>query len=479
MAEIVTVEPLDDLASLKYKLEQVGEGETLLCVPRAVTLFQNPLYLRLLRRYIQGRGMRVSLVVEDRDTRQWAKAEGFSTYTSLRRIKTIAEGKEEQGVPSEGAPRKPRGQGLKILVGSALFGFFLLFSLGAYLFFPTGTATLTPESKIISETFPITASILLSSPDYTSRRIAARQVQAAFTYSDKIEVTGKRSAPTGVSSGQVTLQSKSNSRIVVPRGTLLSTSTGILFQTVDDAILTTTGSITRTRVIATEPGSKANVEIRAIDKVADETLNSQLLVWNESPIQGGADKETTYVTTRDINNLKQQMDKNLAVAGFRQIAAARKESESLYPQTVSVSIRDSEYDKSVGAEGPNLELTMRGTATGLVFEGKDVNDISLVVLKEKVPIGFRLLPDSLKIQPLEANQWDKDSITFHVAVDGRAIPVMDKGKVSEAIRGKTVEDAEGYLAQKLPLSERPTMMVQPPWARFLPIFFWEVKIREG
>ncbi|MDP2727590.1 MAG: baseplate J/gp47 family protein, partial [Dehalococcoidia bacterium] len=281
----------------------------------------------------------------------------------------------------------------------------------------------------------------------------------------------------GSARGEVTFLNRSPARLVIPASTLLAAGQSVQFKTLDQAEVPPSGGTARTRVIASSPGTTGNVGSMAIDHVVDESYASALAVWNEIPTSGGVEEETMTVTAQDQSNLRSRLRGKLVKDGQAQLQALKSESESIYPITVSFSPMEETFDKAIGAEASSLTLRIKGSVSGLAFDGKDVNTLAQKALEAQVAPGFRLLPTTLAVAPLEAYDWGEGWVAFRALAKAKASVMIEGDKLAESLRGKNPKEAQEYLNGRFPQHEQLTIQVKPIWLDWIPVYFWKIEVR--
>jgi hypothetical protein len=472
MAHVLYIQPGDELASIQQRLEGVEGDEVVLLVPKGVALLRNPAYWGVLWRQGRALGKKIVVVAQSRRDRHWARRAGFPAYRSLKRLKGRLEGEA-----LEALLEKPRGGGLPVALGSAAFSVLVFFVLGAYLLFPTGSVILKPEAQDIVQVLPLRASTGVRSVDVAARQIPARRLVATVEEVDTVETTGRKSF-TSRARGDVTLLNRAASSLVVPAFTVLATDQGTQFLTLDQVELAPSGGRARVRVMASSPGEEGNVESMAISRAVEEPYATALAVWNELPTYGGVNEELAVVTAQDRSNLESRLRGKLAKEGLARLQALKKEGESIYPATVSLATEQLSFDHQVGEEASSLTLRIKGTVSGLAFDGEDANRLALKVVAGEVRPGFRLLPGSLVTKPLEAYDWGDGWVAFRLMVKVKAAQTVNTEGLAEALRGKNRQEAEAYLNSWLPQLQTLRVRAQPDWLDWLPIYIWNIEVQE-
>ena len=187
--------------------------------------------------------------------------------------------------------RRPRYLGL----GSAILALFLIVFLTAVLgvsavtFVPKAEVELSPKALPVSARFKVTASPFYDEIDYGAAIIPARMVQAMIEAYARVPATGRVDVADESAIGDVVFANRTNEPVIVPKGTIVRTGSGlnVRFATIADVELPPRiYGIARVGIIALEPGTVGNVKALTINVVEGEIAN-QVQALNDKPTEGG------------------------------------------------------------------------------------------------------------------------------------------------------------------------------------------------
>ena len=482
MATVISIDGTEAINTLRARLRYAADGRVVFIIPPEAERMRDPVYLKLLARAAQQYACDIALVTRDRRIRENARAQGIPVYAHLAEVNREWP-QERMKFPTpqsfETTSSGPRVTlvGIVIaLLGSLLVG---LAALAVAMFIlPSATITLVPASEAFSQTVEITATTRYRARASEESQIPARPIEVRIEVADRISTTGRKLSPAESAAGQVTLANKTDAPVKVPKGSRVGTSNGAVFYTLDEVTLPPQQwGTARVGVIAAKPGSEGNVPAQAISEVMDPALMFRITVMNENPTTGGSDKWVNFVTIEDRNRLKARLVERLKQEALPHLLAAKSEAESIYPETVAATLVEESYDRAVGEEADFLTLRLSATVRGLAFEGAAANDVAARLLAARIPRGTQLLPGSFRTTPLEAYEWDANSVTFRLLVEGRIYSAIDTAKVRQAVLGMTISEAEAYLARNLPLAAKPQVRVQPAWATTIPLLAPRVAVK--
>jgi hypothetical protein len=458
---IIQMEPDDDIGSLREKLEQAESERVVLVVPRSAKVLRNPVRLKLLRRYARQAAREVAIVAEDGEVRRLARAEGFRVAGSVKSVNFK---------PAGSSFSFPAVSMAGLVAAGVLLALVLLAALAvAAVVVPSATIELAPVTTPVSEALTVKASRQARGVNAEQRTISARLVAAEAEASDTTEATGKKSTATERAKTRVTITNRNpqeHGQFIIPRGATVRTLGNVQFA-LDEAV-TVPASTTPVQVgvTAVEPGVSGNVAARAITAFSDGILNSRATVVNEQAATGGAQSDTPSVTLADRNRLRQSVIEKLRTAGYAQLYDTKRPNESIYRETVQVTVVEETFDRLLDEEARTVTIRARARVSAIAFTSDDVFELAQRSVAAQLPAGQQVLPGSLSVAPLGLVAFDDDAVTFNLAVTYLAISQLNEGQVKAAVAGQPVGQAQDYLSTVMPLTRPPVIAVWPdgfPW----------------
>lgn len=182
MSATIYLDPDDVVGSIKTRIEQAGEERLTLVAPYGMPALLNPVNLGLLRRYIEGLGMKAVLVSRDPRVRELARAAGIPVRAGEPASPEEVErsGKAYAAYQRELAFLKGRGR-LTAAAGIAGISLALALPLAAALVLvPSATVVLYPETQAFDETVELRASALITRTDLGTMAIPGELLRADF-----------------------------------------------------------------------------------------------------------------------------------------------------------------------------------------------------------------------------------------------------------------------------------------------------------
>jgi len=295
----------------------------------------------------------------------------------------------------------------------------------------------------------------------TSRGVVPAQVVTIpLTATDTFNATGTKPVDTAAT-GTVTFSNWDNSQgHTVPQGTVVSTDSGITFQTtrtITVPIATGFGPVpgkATATVAALQSGPSGNVAAGAIAHVSGAigralaTPSHFRAVTNAAPTTGGAHTVVQVIQQADYDGavaslrtaLKTQLDAAVedpanAPAGVTLIPASA---------TVGTTTADQAANTLGGKQKDTFALTVSGDGTIDGVDQTQVQQVAAARLAGSVPSGYQLFPSTVQTQvgPAIVNGTQ---ISFSASATGQIAATLDPAVLLAQVRGKSVGQARTIL----------------------------------
>lgn len=295
-------------------------------------------------------------------------------------------------------------------------------------------------------------------------------VQVVVEGRGETPVAGRKDMPDGHASGQVVLVNRTASPVRVPTGTIVRTSSGVnaRFYTVSEVELPPAlYGHARVRVVALEPGPRANVGAFTVNVVEGEVAHL-VDVLNDAPTQGGTIKRVPIVAYDDIERLRADQVLRLQQEAYGRLVSELEEGEFVPPESLDVQVLSQEYHQVVDEQSDVLSMDMKVAVPGVAVNGAALNELATQFLESRAGEGLSLIDDSLIVERVGSVQVEGRKVRFQVSARGMVAPVIDVDQVKAAIRGKEIAQAKGWLSEGLRLRSAPRISVSPEWWEYVP-----------
>lgn len=495
--QIISVEPSDDLASLRDRV--LRAQATLIVLDGALPspAIQRRLDLVLIHRWAASVGS--SLVVASGAGRlqQLAQENGIPCFSSPERAlwaspgsfpghpagrpfvspPSISPGKGEQHLPFPGAPprsslRTDAGTLRQALLGlrkrrTLEVGPFraVVFTLGTGLFalavllgIPEATA------RLRLPTSPVSASAFLPKSTGTT-------LSALVQVSGRRLSTGQEVADTQTAAGSVLLQSKSSETLLVPPGLeIQASSPAVLFVTVSAATLSPQ-QMTWVDVRATQAGPQGNLPANSLSAVVGP-LGLILEVTSSTGMRGGESELRAVVTASDLHALRAQLESELRTQALLRLRAQAPRGSILVPGSLSLgSPLQSVADADAGAAVDSVGMTLSAEATVLSFRASDLRTIAAQTLLRHTPLDETLDLDQMAMSMSGTPSGDA---ILHLRASAHAS--LDPDALAYALRLRPVQDAGRVLQGLAPPGTMSQIQIWPNWLPILPLYPWRIHV---
>lgn len=530
LAQVIYLDPDDDAAVVRDRLEWAEAERVLLVLPARNRALRSLVSLKLIARYASGAGRVAALVTPDPRVSELAAEAGLITFRSIEHarrsqwpISTDAtaaistdelvtahdEVTEPDKVPGVSLPERPRhkvvrpkwlpvfrikprrrlssSQILMRRLLSALGFLVLLAVLSAMigvvvlLLYPEGSIQLKPRRIPVQAELTLRADPQAERVNYQTLDIPARLAQVELRDVGVIAPSGASALPTERASGAVTFINRTFQEVTVPISTTVSTSRGLNVRFTTNITVTVPAAVNATAVVtvtAVDPGPIGNVAAGQINRIENPILARQLAVINESPTSGGAVKQAGVVTREDKDRLWSIVLQKMYQEGYHRLKGELAEQEFLPPESVIVLPLEGIFTPSLdGEQADQLSLDMHAVVRGTVIATQYANQLGLAALQAEMPKGHKLDPRSLQFEIGQVlSVADDRSVTFTMRAWGEAIAQIDTDQVASIVRGLPVDQASHLLAQQLPLAEVPFVSVEPDWLGRLPWLPFRIRV---
>lgn len=468
----------DDIASLHERLRRAQADLLILVIPDNVAVLRQVVGVRLVQRYSAQMGITIIIVTRDRATEDMCRRYGFAVYHDIDKIPPRKRGGIDANLLAA-APRLPPVPIYRRLVGA---GFWLVaivlvmvgavtISLAAGLVMPSAVIRLVPATEMLTTTINITGGPQIRVLDADKGQLPARSVQVLIEDTGQVETTGQKRVPDAAATGTVVFASRSLGAITIPKGTVVRTSTGqsVRFRTEEEASLPAGAFATvRVPIKAIDPGPNGNVKAGTIN-VVEGTLAFQVSVLNDEDTKDGSEKQVSFVTLQDRATLRDVILKKIQANSYSELLKAIQPGDILPAETLTIAVNESSFDKPLDAEGTYLTGKVRATVSGLVLDGDDLKTLVLARLRDRVPPGFIILPDSITIGTPGSVRYSDGVLTLQITATARSQAAIDRQDVQRLAAGKTVEMAGQEIARRFSLARPPEIAVERPFFGRLPL----------
>ncbi|MEP7158385.1 MAG: baseplate J/gp47 family protein [Chloroflexota bacterium] len=326
---------------------------------------------------------------------------------------------------------------------------------GAYVFLPTATITLTPDTtQLRLDSFTVIADPNVAVLDAAAGTLPAQPIELPLHVADTFDATGVTVRETRAS-GSVRFRSENTVETVdVAEGTVVETADGVAFETtkpatVPKAIFGAEAGTVDVPVRAVRVGTRGNVERGAITELPKFLKDQLVSVRNPDPTEGGRRTETLTITQADYDaallSLTGQLDSALVAALANPDAIPR--GLTAYPETATHGepTPDQPANALVDTEADTFTLAADATGRVLAVNEALIDEMARTRLDDALSPGQQAVGDpSISHGPgVVADQF----ISYSVSATTEVFSAPEVPTLVGLVRGKTVTEARAILAQ--------------------------------
>jgi hypothetical protein len=365
-----------------------------------------------------------------------------------------------------------------VAAGAVVLLAIVVLGVGAYLFLPSATITVTPRQEAIGPiSLVVRADAAATEADSTPGHevVPAVRVEVPVEVTESFTTTGKKVTETKAS-GTVTFQSYNFlSTNTIPAGSVVSTEGGIQFVTrravtlakADFVLPNVIPSRADVAVDAAQAGTAGNVPanaVRVVPKGEDPELTK---VRNAEPTAGGSHNESPEVTAKEVEAALASLRPKLTNAFTAAIesGAGAPEDTTPFPETAVLGEPTPTLDPAtlVGQAVETFELGLTATGTMIAVNAAPVAEIAETRLLSNIGEGYRLVEGSQSVIPGDPTIANGE-VSFPVTARAARIKILDPRELLLRVKGQSVERARGILAE----FGEPTISTWPDWVSTIP-----------
>lgn len=479
MYQIIQLQPTDDLASIRARIETAEFAHLVLVVPHDCPALGNRAGLQLLRRAADDLGAQIALVAHNPFARTHGAEFGFPVFTSIPQAQRAHWQMTEPARVSSRVSKPPvdspesamsmqraiqEWRGTLIVMAIVL----LLLSCAAVFIVPTAQIQLVPSAVALNVATDIIIDSSIGAVSAETRAIPARRINKEISGTLQLRTTVTKTVPDARSTGTVTFTNLRAEEITIPPGTIVRTSAGVPIRFSTQTTVTLPGGVNNrvdAPIQAVDPGPTGNVRELAINTV-EGSFALSLRVINTKPTVSGTLRSVRVVTDSDKKKLEEQLLQQLKQQAPGVLNVGLKPGEFIPPDSMLVDIEDRQFDRAVDEPADVLTLKATANAFGLAIDRADLEAVMESLLEKQLQTGYRLLENGVAVEILPGGKFQGIQLRQPIRAIGYAIPQIDPAKVAAGVQGKSIEEAQAFLASRLTLAQPANIRVAPPlWPR--------------
>lgn len=481
MTRSITVAPGQSMSEVLNALK-IGAGDDLVIdIPADASVLLTANEFRALSIAAERDEVEVSIYTEDPLRRQLATLFGVPLVNEIPRpqpyvapelepvaeteaFAPTAEDADEEGEASEEVPARTGsdsgGSIAKPLGALAGIAAIVAISIGIYwLFF----SSMTVELHLTRQKVASTLAYQVTEPGVSPASvpgdgivIQGEPVQFTLSRSLTVPATGQTIIPDKAATGEITLRNPADAVVTIEKGTEFEGFDGVTYAFSDKVEVPAASNgqpgETTARVSSPKGGEAGN---QNVGMLTGELPNGVYYSNRMGEISGGTQKTATTVSQSDIDQLKNEIDKELlALATTTQL----DKGLLLVPSTVTPiagagTATPSEgayvFSKNVGDEASEVSVTANITFAATAYDPSELTAAAIPQLEGEVAPGQTFDSESVRVNPPAETGNANGVISLLATVAGDAIPTLDEAtrdSLSDQLAGKSASEVDQILA---------------------------------
>jgi hypothetical protein len=499
-AQIVKLEPYEDVASVRDRLSFVQAERVLLVLPRDSAILQRRLDLILILRELARKEARLALVTRDPVIIDHATGLNLSTFPTVDAARTGRWKRPTSGLLDKGKStpraeqpdradlhalqevasrlRQPPPEHLRQhrtarIVTAIMLTMTLLAT--SYILAPYAKVQVFLARDQLNTTVKIIADPTIAIENVATGHVPAKLVSNILvTRQGQIPTTGKADVPATLASGTIILSNQTPDPVSVPVGTIVATlgARPARFRTLKDVLLNGYGNAEVTIAATNDSaGPVGNIEANLITQV-EGALSGKLAVRNALPTQGGTIRQQGIVTKPDQDRLLALVRDQIRTNALADIALTP--TQFIAPGSIQIVEERPEwttFSNFIGDPGDTLTLTLKVRIQALVIDELPARKVAYASLARQLA-NRQIVVESVQYQRGRVDPVDaKGMASFLFTASGEAVNSVNADAIRARLTGMGVSDARAVLDREVLLDPRrpPQIDVSPGFLGRLPL----------
>ena len=472
LASVILIERAEDVAGVCGRLDTAPTWAVVIHAPDGNRQLSTELGMRRLLRHAEEAGRMVAIATRSSSLASRARGLGVPVARRPDHIRWDAPGKVvwRLGGMSIAAPNI--GRYLQVLVIAAVaFGAMGL----AFTLAPKGTVEAYPPTETITETVTITASEEFTEIDFETFDVPAERITSVQRYTLAVPATGTATVGVLPASVGVVISNDTSADVVVAEGTALLAGGEFFPFELTETVTVPAGASISTTALAMRPGEEGNVEAGAVSGWFDEKFRF-LAVTNPESATGGTSEPRPAVSPTDVLTLSALARSLEGSDAVREGILEARPQDAVFLRTAETSIEMGQVRPPVGEPSDVVLMDVDVTITALAVVQATLDEVASRVLADDGSEGA-FLPGTVRAVETGARQVDAETGTVltELRIQGEFARGVTEGAVKDAVKGKSVEDAEAILAERYGIEDAEVRLT-PGWAPWMPRFGFRLDV---
>lgn len=487
---VIYLDPEEDINSLLAELNQSNAERLALVIHGRSNIFTSKINIQLLQRYLKDwkkelvfvspeeRLIRIVLeskmkiypdlgALEQDEPITDVKAPIITSLPTEVLIPEIVPPQNAGNTPVEEPPMlrtRRRQRSMTRRVVAAVVALLVLVGLGwVYFMFPMITVEVSPSVETMVKNLTVIGESGLEQIKLNDRRVPLQTFKSCDVKTDvTVPTTGRKRVGFTRAEGSVTFVNNQAQAVKVSEGTLVKTSTGVQFKTVQavtvPALATEYMTLNNKKIPVGNKAGRANVGIVAVNAGTSSNVgsgqitqfgakNNGLVVINQSATTGGTDKEEMVVAQADLDKAMSELEKKLKTLVDQDLAKEVGQNYIILKDSLQFKMNNIEVNHHVDEYAGEITTQGEMVATGYLLMKDDLRIVTREMFLADLPVQYKLRTNDIEIQDLATRTQGDGSVEVQLKASALVEASIDPAQIVEQLKGQTVEYATSILSK--------------------------------
>jgi len=331
--------------------------------------------------------------------------------------------------------------------GGIALGVLCLVAIGYYWFVPKAVVTVYVAPQKIDEKANLMIDIGSIGSDFGGSVLAGQLISTEVS-GEKTQGTTGTKLIGDKAKGTVKIQNGTDNNINLPAQTVL-VSTGNLKFTIDNAASVSAAlspsnpGQTTVGVTAGDIGADYNLAKDEILKIGNYP-KSEVDAVSTLEFSGGSSRQISAVSADDLKNLETDLKTELTSNARESLNSTIPEDSVLPTESLTPTVLSQTNSAKVGDEATNVGIKLSLKVSAVTVKETDLYTLASNLFQGKLPTGYVLRPDQLKVK-FTPKEIKDGKYAFSVVYSANLLPEIKTDEVVNKIKGKSLVSAEEYL----------------------------------
>ncbi|OGH16447.1 MAG: hypothetical protein A3C30_04625 [Candidatus Levybacteria bacterium RIFCSPHIGHO2_02_FULL_40_18] len=334
---------------------------------------------------------------------------------------------------------------LKYKLIIVLFGVLLSAFFASFIYY---NLVLRAEIKIMSDKKSIdkNQNVLFSRDSTEGTNINIEVAQETITGSEQKNSTGKKETGDRAK-GEITLYNKTEQKKTFSKETIIIGPNDLEFELTEEVNIASTSpfstslSSAKGKVIASTFGKEYNLPSNTNFTIKGFS-SAQFIGKNTDSISGGTKKETTVVSSEDLEELLSEVNEKLEREAIQKAQSSLSSEQEILSKALSSEVLERKYTKKEGEEAGSVGISAKIKYSIGRYKKSDIENVVESLSRPDIPGTYALVGSDSKVEITSIKIGKDNSAQALLKVNAVYTPQIEGEKLAESLKGKTQDAAE-------------------------------------